>query len=107
MQPTQNGEPICRMFSTTTLEALPTVSGMGLAKVVEDPPAVPAFCDEKSARIERVRIESNLTWELLKVSHQTCPLPSMVPPPYKWILLPDKNQKVVLENMSASAHQVC
>ena len=40
---TQNGEPICLMFSTKTFVAFPTVSGMGRANVVEDPPAVPLF----------------------------------------------------------------
>ena len=40
---TQNGEPICLIFSTKTFVAFPTVSGMGRANVVEEPPAVPLF----------------------------------------------------------------
>jgi hypothetical protein len=31
------------MESTTTLVALPTVRGIGLSNVVDDPPAVPEF----------------------------------------------------------------
>lgn len=45
--PTQKGEPISWMFSTTTLVALPTVRGMGRAKVVDEPPAVPEFYSER------------------------------------------------------------
>ena len=40
---TQNGEPICLIFSTKTFVEFPTVSGIGRAKVVDDPPAVPVF----------------------------------------------------------------
>ena len=37
-----------------------------------------------------------LTWVRLNVSHQTCPFPSIVPPPKRWMLVPERNQKVVL-----------
>lgn len=40
---TQNGEPISKIFSMRTFVAFPTVRGTGLAKVVEEPPAVPVF----------------------------------------------------------------
>lgn len=43
MRHTQNGDPISVMSSTMTWDAFPTVSGTGRAKVVDEPPAVPAF----------------------------------------------------------------
>ena len=43
IQLTQNGEPISIRSWMRTLVELPTVRGIGLAKVVEEPPAVPAF----------------------------------------------------------------
>ena len=42
---TQNGLWIILILSTTTFVALPMVSGIGRANVVEDPPATPEFCD--------------------------------------------------------------
>ena len=44
MKPTQKGDPISVRSSTRTFEALPTVSGTGRAKAVEEPPAVPTVC---------------------------------------------------------------
>ena len=40
---TQKGDPIWVISSMRTLLAFPTVRGMGRAKVVDEPPAVPAF----------------------------------------------------------------
>jgi hypothetical protein len=51
------------MFSTATFVAFPTVSGIGRSNDVDEPPAVPAFLFAAYA------------------SHQTWPLPSIVPPP--------------------------
>ena len=42
---TQNGLWIILILSTTTFVALPMVSGIGRANVVEDPPATPEFYD--------------------------------------------------------------
>ncbi len=44
-----------------------------------------------------VRAREILTCVLLYVSHQTWPFPSRVPPPYRWMLFPERNQKVVLD----------
>lgn len=42
---TQKGDWTILRFSTTTLVAFPTVRGIGRAKVVEEPPATPEFCE--------------------------------------------------------------
>jgi len=54
---THMGEPISVRSSMRTLEALPTVRGMGRAKAVEEPPAVPTVCSNvRVDRYEKARV---------------------------------------------------